>query len=259
MKHLTIREIPYSERPYEKCENYGPGILSDAELIAVIMRSGTHDMTSVEMAGRILTLSETYPGLMGLYHATVPELMSIPGIGRVKAVQLMCVAELSKRMARMSRVRGRELWTADAVAAYLMEEMRTLETEHLYSVMLDGSSRLIKAEDVFKGTVNMSNVSPREILRLALKYDAASLIVAHNHPSGDPSPSDADFESTWQIFNACNMIGIPLSDHIIIGDNTYVSFSEAGMLENSEYRISKEYNLQNKEQTERIVKCHQKQ
>ncbi len=230
MKHLSIREIPDSERPYEKCESFGPEILSDAELLAVILRSGTRDLTSVEMAGRILSLSETYPGLLGLYHATMPELKGITGVGRVKAIQLMCIAELSKRMARMSRVRGRELWDANTVASYLMEEMRTLETEHMYSVMLDGASRLIKAEDVFKGTVNMSNVSPREILRLALKYDAASVIVVHNHPSGDPHPSPEDHDATRLIYNACSMVGIPLTDHIIIGDNTYVSFSEAGLI-----------------------------
>ena len=231
MEHMTIRELPRSERPYEKCEAYGAGALSDAELLAVILRSGTPTMTSVELAVQILSRSEIYPGLMGLYHASLPELKQISGIGRVKALQLLCIAELSKRMARLTRVSKTELFSSKTAACYFMEEMRTLETEHFYAAFLDGSSRLIRAEDVFSGTINMATVSPREVLRQALIYDAASLIILHNHPSGDPTPSPSDRETTRRFLTACEDVGIPLVDHIIIGDNTYMSFVECGLMD----------------------------
>ena len=220
--------MPSSERPYEKAEKYGVRVLSDAELLAVILKSGTHEKTSVELAHDILEMSNVYPGLLGLYHAGLRELLRIKGIGRVKALSLLCVAELSRRMAMQTRNTGRRMCEPKEIAGFFMEELRTLETEHFYVAFFDTTMELIKYEDVFKGTVNCAITSPREVLRLALAYDAVNIVILHNHPSGDPTPSPADDEVTERFDIACESVGIKLVDHIIIGDNCYMSYLEAG-------------------------------
>lgn len=230
MKHTAIQNLPVSERPYEKAHRYGVSILTDAELLAVILRSGTREKTSVELARDVLSISDSFPGLLGLYHARGPELTAIGGIGPVKALELLCIAELAKRMARLTRTHGRPMRKAKDVAAYFMEELRSLETEHFYVVMFDAAGNLIRYEEVFRGTVNSAPASPREVLRLALLYDAASMILLHNHPSGDPTPSPSDHDATLHFREASEWIGIPLLDHIIIGDQTYVSYAESGLL-----------------------------
>ena len=229
MKHITIKEMPGTERPYEKALHYGVHVLSDAELLAVILRTGTREKTSVELARDILNLSDRYPGLMGLYHAGPPELQKIHGIGKVKALELLCVAELAKRMARMNCAStSREFHCPHEVASYFMEEMRVYETEHFYVVLLDVSGHLLKAEDLFHGTINTTTVSPREALRLALRYDAYAMVILHNHPGGDPTPSSEDDNTTSCFQAACRVTGIAFYDHIIIGDNTYVSYLDSG-------------------------------
>ncbi len=222
---LTMKELPVTEQPYEKAYSYGVSTLSDAELLAVIIRSGTKNRTSLAIAYDVLNASENYPGLLGLYHMGRNELCEIAGIGDIKATELMCIAELSKRMARLSRMPTVIFNTPDDVAAYFMEEMRSLEAEHFYALYLDAKSALIKYEVLFKGSVNQSAVYERELLKNALKADAAQIIVLHNHPGGDPSPSNADLVVTEKIIDACEAIGIPLVDHIIIGDNIYVSLA----------------------------------
>ena len=230
MSHKVIKELPLSERPYEKAEKYGVEVLSDAELLAVIIKSGTTQKTSIELAHDILDMSETYQGLLGLYHAKLPELLRINGIGKVKALSLMCVAELSKRLVRMTKNSNRRLCGADAIASFFMEEMRSFETEHLYAAFFDAMFGLIRYEDVFRGTVDCSLASPREVLRLALTYDAVQVVILHNHPSGDPTPSPADDRVTEMFIDACECVGVKFIDHIIIGDNCYISYLEAGLM-----------------------------
>ncbi|MBQ7199890.1 MAG: DNA repair protein RadC [Eubacterium sp.] len=230
MSHKIIKELPSSERPYEQAERYGVKVLSDAELLAVIIKSGTIEKTSIELAHDILDMSETYPGLLGLYHAKLPDLLKISGIGRVKALSLMCVAELSKRLARETKSCNRRLCGAEAIASFFMEEMRSFETEHFYAAFFDAMFGLIRYEDVFRGTVNCSLASPREVLRLALTYDAVQIVILHNHPSGDPTPSSADDRVTEMFIDACECVGVQFMDHIIIGDNCYISYHEAGLM-----------------------------
>ena len=227
-KHITIKELPGTERPYEKALHYGVRVLSDAELLAVILRSGTREKTSVELAHEILSLSEVYPGLLGLYHASQPDLLKLHGIGSVKALELLCVAEIAKRMTRQCRSQGNVFHTPEEIAAFFMEEMRSFETEHFYVALFDASGRLIKQEDLFHGTISTATVSPREALRLALNYDAYAMVILHNHPSGDPTPSADDDATTLRFAQACDQVGIVLNDHIIIGDNTYVSYLDSG-------------------------------
>lgn len=229
-KYFTVKELPATERPYEKCEKYGPQVLSDAELLAVIIRTGSKNERSIDLAARVLNYNSANPGLIGLNYMNMKELMSIRGIGRVKAIQLLCVTELSKRMAKQTRQDGMQFVNPELVANYYMEDLRHLQQEKVVLLMLDTKSKMIKEMEMTSGTVNASLLSPREIFLNALKYEAVNLILLHNHPSGDPTPSREDIHSTKRIREAGNLIGIKLMDHIIIGDNRYISLGEEGYL-----------------------------
>lgn len=223
-----MKELPVSERPYEKCMSHGAQILSDAELLAVILKTGAPNKTSLAMATELLKAHPSYEGLTGLHHLSRKELLKIKGVGKIKATQIMCVLELSKRLARQTKEDSLRLCCPRDVADYFMEEMRNLETEHMYAAFLDASGRLLHSRVVFIGTIQTSIASPRELLRLALQYDAAQYVILHNHPSGDPEPSPEDIVITGKIHQASQLIGIPLMDHIIIGDNKYISLRERG-------------------------------
>lgn len=230
MKHLTLKELPVSERPYEKCEKYGVDSLSDAELLAVIIRSGSKGERSIEVAERILGLSNEFPGLYGLNYLTIEDFMKVSGIGRVKAIQLLCVAELTKRMAKQKYSHRTEFSSPDIISDYYMQDMRHLEYEQVMLLLLDTKCHKIKDFVISKGTVNASLVEPREIFITALKHKAVHIVVLHNHPSGDPTPSKEDILLTARIKEAGSLVGVSLLDHIIIGDNVYVSFQEQGLL-----------------------------
>lgn len=230
MKKGIIKNLPASERPYEKCEKYGVEFLSDAELIAVIIKSGVRGTSSVELAREILGSAQESDGLCGLHYLKYEDLMGIKGVGKVKAIQLLCLVELAKRMSRQQRSIHQEMSTAQKIADYYMQELRFLEYEQVVVVFLDSKCRLLKDLIVSKGTVNKSIAEPREILIAALKYKAVNIVLLHNHPSGDVAPSRADIQMTKRLQDACKLIGIPLIDHLIIGDNQYWSFCEQGML-----------------------------
>jgi DNA repair protein RadC len=229
-KHFTVKELPVSERPYEKCEKLGAGNLSDAELLAVIIRTGAKDQRVIELAHLILTNSKEFDGLVGLNYMAMEDLMNINGIGRVKAIQILCVVELTKRMAKATRDKGLKLTSPELVADYYMQDMRHLTREELVLVMMDSKSKLIKDLIISKGSVNASIVSPRDIFLNALKCSAVHIILLHNHPSGDPTPSKEDIIITQKIKEAGVLIGINLMDHIIIGDNKYVSLKKEGII-----------------------------
>lgn len=228
--NFTMKELPDSEKPYERCERYGAAVLSNTELLSVLLKSGTRGKTSLSLAMEILQAHPSYKGLIGLHHLTRKDLMQIPGVGKVKAVQILCAVELSKRLARECKSSAPYFNRPEQLAAYFMEEMRNLETEHLYVAFLDTSGRLLYDQAVFKGTINYSVVNPREILRLALQYDASQYIILHNHPSGDPVPSREDVDMTRKLMKASDLVGVPLTDHIIIGDNRYISLKERGLI-----------------------------
>lgn len=230
MKHLTLKELPISERPYEKCEQYGAKFLSDAELLAVIIKSGSKGERSIELADHILNFSKDMPGLQGLNYLTLEDLMTIRGIGKVKAIQLLCVAELTKRMARQQRGMSPCLSSPEMIADYYMQEMRCLEYEQTVLLLLDTKCHRMKDFVISKGTVNASLIEPREVLITALRHKAVQVVLLHNHPSGDITPSNADRKVTQQLKEAFDIVGIPLLDHIIIGDNSYMSFQEQGLL-----------------------------
>ncbi|MDD2971998.1 MAG: DNA repair protein RadC [Lachnospiraceae bacterium] len=218
------------DKPYEKFLRLGADNLSDAELLAIIIRTGTRDADSVTIGQKVLDLSDSRLGLLGIHHISVDELMTIKGIGEVKAVKIKCVAELSRRLSKTSAGLSLQIGNPKTVANYYMEDMRHQESEWIMLVMLDNKNRIIKDEIISKGTVNASLLSPREIFLMSLRYKAVYILILHNHPSGDPTPSKQDIAITERIREVADLIGIPLIDHIIIGDRKYMSFKEKGFL-----------------------------
>lgn len=217
-----MKELPDQERPYEKCLRSGPAVLSDTELISVILRTGASGEKSTDLAARVLCAGPD--GLLNLIRLTPDELMQIRGIGRVKAVQLKCVGELSRRIASLSRHVGPVFSGPDEIASFYMERMRHEPKEVLMLVMFDRKNMFLADEVISVGTSNASLISPAEVFRSALEKKAEFIVLLHNHPSGDPSPSPEDREVTRRIRECGDLLDIPLMDHIIIGDNLYYSF-----------------------------------
>ena len=218
-------------KPYEKFLAYGPEHLTESELLAIILRTGTSNTSAVELAEQVLDLAKPpREGLLGLYDITLEELMQVRGIGEVKAVKLKCLTELSMRISRASareRMRCNDL---GSVADYFMEQLRHKDTECVVLVSLDIKGQILKETILSNGSVRMSLISPREIFLVALQYKAVNIILVHNHPSGDPTPSEADLVLTQSVKEMGDALEIPLLDHIIIGDNRYTSFKESDLL-----------------------------
>ena len=229
-KESQIRDIPIEERPYEKCLARGTAALSDAELLAVILRSGSSGQSCVELAREILRFSPSSSGLLGLHHLSVQELMKIRGIGKVKAVQLKCLTELSTRMATMRARESLSFTEPSSIAEYYMERLRHEEQELLICMMFDTRNHLLGDAEISRGTVNEALISPRELFLQALAFHAVHIILVHNHPSGNPEPSQEDIIVTQRVRGAGELIGISLLDHIVIGDHCYISMLEQGLL-----------------------------
>lgn len=224
-----IKDLPEDERPMEKFVNKGAFSVSDAELLAIILRSGTKDVSAVTLAAQILKHSEQ--GIIGINNLSIEELLKIKGIGRVKAIQIKAIGELSRRLSKAGlNVRTKNFNSPELIAKYYMEDLRYLKQEQLIVIYLDTKSKFIKDEVITKGTVNMSVVSPREIFINAVRFEAVNIILLHNHPSGDPTPGEHDILATERVRQAGELIGISLIDHIIIGDNKYISFKKEGLL-----------------------------
>ena len=216
--------------PYEKCLKFGASSLTNEELIAVILRTGTTKHNCLEVARQVLDISGEF-GILGIKHLSLNRLKEIDGIGTVKAVMLMCVGELSARISKASVPKFNQFVTAAAVAEYYMEDLRHLEREKFILMLLNNKCMLIHETVLSIGTVNKTVVSARDIFMEALKYQAVYIIMIHNHPSGDPTPSREDVNCTQVIQRAGKLLGILLIDHIIIGDNRYFSFKEKDLLE----------------------------
>lgn len=227
-KRMTVKDLPLSERPYEKFEQYGPNALSDAELLAIIIRSGSRNERSIEIAQRVISIDDN--GIGSIYNLTLEDLQCISGIGRVKAIQIKAVAELSKRISKYNASNKFCITSPESVAQVYMEEMRYLEQEHLKVVFLDTKNKLISDKFLTVGTVNASLINPREVFIEALKKNAVHVILIHNHPSGDPSPSREDIAVTNRVVEAGEIVGIKLLDHIIIGNGKYISLKERGII-----------------------------
>ena len=242
---IKIKQLPETERPYEKLELHGEKMLSNAELLAIIIKNGTKDSTSVELANKILMLgynsnlkneSENNKDdnnfLQYLQNVSIEELMQIKGIGRVKAIQIKAVCELAKRMASPVNKLKVKVNSSEDVANLFIEELRTEKVEYVKLILLNSKNYIVKVVDISKGGTNSAIVEPKEILQEAIKTASPRIILLHNHPSGDSTPSIADIEMTKRLYSAANIVGIQLLDHIVIGDRCYTSiFSKERIVE----------------------------
>lgn len=215
--------------PYEKCIRYGAESLSDAELLAVIIRNGTRDKNCLELAQEVLKLSGNM-GILGLKHFSHNDFKSIKGIGDVKSIMFQCISELSNRIAKATLHNRIKFQTSKEAAHYCMEDLRHLERECFLLLLLNTKCELIHEKIISMGTINSTSITPREIFKYALAHNAVYLILVHNHPSGDPTPSNEDIVSTEKIIEVGRVIGIPVIDHIIIGDNKYISLKEQNLI-----------------------------
>ena len=230
-QNITIKDLQPDLRPDEKFRKFGPKALSDAELLAIILRTGSNECHSVDLSRQILTSpSCSEENILNIFNYEMVSLMKIKGIGVVKATQIMAVAELSLRIANNSLRSKLNFNSPASIAAYYTEQLRHRPREAIMLIMLDSACGLIKDMIISEGTVNTALLSPREVFIEALKYEAVNIILLHNHPSGHPVPSKDDINSTRQILAGGRMIGIELLDHIIIGDRKYISFKEEGLI-----------------------------
>ena len=231
MSQLKIREMPQDQRPREKLLVHGVSALSDPELIAILLRTGLRGANAVEVGRQLL---EKYKSLTGISRCSVKELRKIPGIGQTKALELVAAFGLGQRLAHET-LSKQKLDSPELVSELVGQEMRRLRTESLRVILLDTRYRLLHIEEVSVGSLNESIAHPREIFRPAITYSAYAVIVVHNHPSGDVSPSQTDHSLTRRLAEAAELLQIKLLDHIIIGAPSegnpgYFSFKEAGVL-----------------------------
>lgn len=227
MESIRIIDLPQNERPTERLIRYGAESLSNSELLAIILRTGTANTNILNLCSKIL--SDT-GGLNGLLNSSLNDFISIKGIGQVKASQLLALAEISKRFKGYRAGDDYKITKPKDGADYIMESMRYLKQEILKVIMLNTKNVVIHIKDVSKGSLNSSIVHPREVFSEAVKNSSASIILCHNHPSGDPTPSSEDINITLRIKECGKLMGIELLDHLIIGDGTYVSLKEKGIL-----------------------------
>ncbi|MEJ9280500.1 MULTISPECIES: RadC family protein [Ureibacillus] len=224
---LMIRDLHIDDRPRERLIKQGPQSLSNQELIAILLRTGTKQESVLSLANRVLNYFEK---LHELKHATLEEIVSIKGIGQAKAVQLLAAIELGRRLSQKQMDSRFTIRSPKDAASFLMPEIGSLQQEHFVALYLNVKNQVIHKQTIFIGSLNSSIVHPREIFKEAVKRSAASIICAHNHPSGNATPSPEDIEVTKRLQEAGFIIGIELIDHIIIGDHQYVSLKEQGYI-----------------------------
>ncbi|WP_326716839.1 RadC family protein [Vagococcus jeotgali] len=214
-------------KPRERLVNLGADSLSNEELLAIILQSGYKSMPVLELSQQVL---EECDGLYGLKNAHVEELVNIKGIGEAKAIQLKATVELGKRLAGISQKKFGNISSSLSLGHQLIEEMRGMTQEHFVVLYLDVKYQIIRKETIFIGTLSQSIAHPREIFHLAVRLSAFRIILVHNHPSGDPTPSPQDLEFTKRMVDCGKLMGIDVLDHLVIGENTYVSFKEESLL-----------------------------
>ena len=222
---MKIKDLPLSERPYEKLELFGAEKLSNAELLAIIIKSGTKEQSSVSIAQEILKLNENtkQDNLRFLQEISLEEFMQIKGIGKVKAIQLKAICEITKRIARPINNQKKIIKTPKDVADLLIPELKYEKREIAKVLILNSKNVVLKSINISLGGANFSCIEPKDVLTEAIKMQAPKIILVHNHPSGDCTPSKSDYKVTDRLYEAADVMGIQLLDHIIIGDNTYKS------------------------------------
>lgn len=221
--NYTIKEMPIEERPREKIINYGINSLSNAELVAVLLRTGHQQKSAIDLAQELLN---TFGGLTEVNTITYEELIKIKGIGRSKACQLLASVEIAKRLSSYKMKRQMKIKKPSDLNRYLKDELRNLKKEKFMVILLNVKNEVISKNTISIGNLDTSIVHPREVFNIAIKKSAASMILVHNHPSGDPTPSTNDKNITNRLLEVGKIVGIDILDHLIFGDNCFYSFKE---------------------------------
>ncbi len=225
--HTKIKDWPESERPREKLINAGSDALTEAELLAILIGSGTGKITAVDLAKRLLV---EYKNLRAIAGLSVGDLQHFKGIGEARAVSIVAAFELARRLHSLPEEERHNIRTPDDVAERFIPRLRDMKQEMFIVLLLNSANRIMKEITVTRGLLNSSLTHPREVFRSAIVESAASVILLHNHPSGNPEPSQEDISITKQIVEASKVVGIPVHDHIIIAGNSYTSFADRGLL-----------------------------
>jgi DNA repair protein RadC len=224
--NLTIKDLPEEERPREKLLKFGPEVLSTAELLALIIRTGSKEDTAIELSNKLLTHAG---GLKFLKDLSIEELRKVKGIGLAKAAQIKAVIQLGRRI-RMANFDddGEVITSPQDVANLLLARLSFLNKEHFVILLLDTKNKVISIEEISIGSLNNSIVHPREVFKPAIRRSSAAIILAHNHPSGNPKPSSEDIDVTRRLCEAGKLMGIEVLDHLVIGNKDYISLKERG-------------------------------
>ena len=220
----TIKEIPLNDRPREKMAANGAAVLTDAELIAILLRTGTAEKSAIDIASEMTADGGLYKRLAGI--TRLNELTNIKGLGQAKAATVLAALEIGRRIASAKPIEKIHLSCPQDVADFLMPRLRYAAKEQFVVILLNNKNKVIGTEVVSEGSLSSSIVHPREVYAPAILHLAAAIVVAHNHPSGDPKPSIEDEEITRQLLRSGKVLGIPMIDHVIIGDGNYYSFLE---------------------------------
>lgn len=220
----TIKEIPLNDRPREKMAANGAAVLTDAELIAILLRTGTAEKSAIDIASEMTADGGLYKRLAGI--TRLNELTNIKGLGQAKAATVLAAIEIGRRIASAKPIEKIHFSCPQDVADFLMPRLRYAAKEQFVVILLNNKNKVIGTEVVSEGSLSSSVVHPREVYAPAILHHAAAIMVAHNHPSGDPKPSIEDEEVTRQLLRSGKVLGIPMIDHVIIGDGNYYSFLE---------------------------------
>ncbi len=224
--HVRIREMPDHERPRERLRDYGAESLSDAELLAILLRTGVSGLNVVQLSQQLLL---ERGGWRGLQQASFQSLRDQHGMGEAKAAQLKAALEIGRRLAMLSFTERVQIRSPSDVAQLMQIELSHLDQEHLKAVCLDTRNRVVKIQTVYVGTLNSAGLRVGEVFKEAIKINSAAIILAHNHPSGDPSPSQDDLQVNRHLLQAGQLLDIDVLDHLIIGHGRYVSLRERGI------------------------------
>ena len=226
-RSIAMRETPENERPRERLDRVGPEALRDAELLAILFRTGTRAENAVQLAENVLAY---FSGLRRLAQASLNELQQVKGVGRVKAIEIKAALELGKRLAQYQHKPITRISKVEDAVGLAASHIRLYETESFLCIHLNTKNDVLRVEEISRGGMDWVSIQPRDVFRQALREGAHGIILAHNHPSGDPEPSGADVNITRKLRDAAEMLGLRLLDHIIIGDGRHVSLKERGML-----------------------------
>ncbi|HCM89416.1 MAG TPA: JAB domain-containing protein [Vagococcus sp.] len=214
-------------QPRQRCKKYGPEALSHQELLAIMLRTGSKKKNVLELAEEVV---KSFDNLFDLKTASIEELVAIEGIGEVKAIEIQAMIELGRRLSLYSREKVGTIQSSASLGEQLIKEMKDYHQEHLVVLYLNAKNEILKKKTIFIGSLSQSVAHPREIFNIAVKCSAARMIVVHNHPSGNPLPSEQDLSFTHRLVECGSLMGIQVIDHLIIGENSYVSMKETGVI-----------------------------